>query len=67
MISPAEGVTCTLHLSYGTHEASWANNYNTLIIAYVKTGGLPPTSSNTVHVKGQGYFAIEFNYNDTGD
>jgi hypothetical protein len=39
VISPAEGVTCTLHLSHGTFEASWANNYKTLIIAYVKTGG----------------------------
>ena len=39
VIGQAEGVTYTLHLSHGTLEASWADNYNTLIIAYVKTGG----------------------------
>ena len=109
VIGPAEGVTYTLHLTYGTLEASWANNYNTLIIAYVKTGGSEITADfqqygyhedgdcyftdddgaftetagetksfawnnadlgsfvyATMYVKGQGYFTIEFNYNDTG-
>ena len=47
VIGPAEGVTYTLHLSYGTLEASWANNYNTLIIAYVKTGGSEITADLT--------------------
>jgi hypothetical protein len=106
---PSLYTTYDLHLSNGTLEAYWANNYTTLSIAYVKTGGSEITADfqeygyhdngecyyadddgaftesagqtrsfawnnadlgdfvyATMYVKGQGYFAVEFTYNNAG-
>lgn len=59
VVGPDEGVTYTLDLTYGTLKASWANNYNTLIIAYVKTGGSEITADFQqygYHTNGECYF-----------
>jgi hypothetical protein len=39
VISPALGTTYSLNLSNGSLRASWGNDYHTLNISYVKTGG----------------------------